>query len=95
MPEPLAPPCQLCEPNDGAWMSTPRGLKWCGCARGTELQTGDNQRRLAAQKKAQDAATKDAKVKRSKLERLAAQRRQDRQLAARYREMPLIDGGDV
>ena len=89
----MTPPCEHCAPFDGNWQETPSGLKRCECARGKELAAADIRNRNATQAAAAKAAEKAGKDKKARTVKAAARRHKDRELAARYRDMPLIDGG--
>ena len=89
----MTPPCERCAPFDGNWQETPSGLKRCVCPRGKELAAADIRNRNATQAAASKAAEKAGKDKAARTAKASARRRHDREMAAKYREMPLIDGG--
>ena len=82
-------------------METPDGLRRCTgllgapCERGKALAAADAQNKNATLRKAKREAEKASKDKKVRQAKAANKRRLDRELAARYRSMPLIDGGDL
>ena len=90
----LPPPCPKCSLNDGAWRDTNSGLVRCDCDRGTALLAADTRARLARTTKASKAADKAKAFRENQAAKRRAQKATDRKLAAQYRDMPLLDGGD-